>query len=206
MSKKVLPVFFSFTLAAGIFAGCTPNTLALWCSGLGEGAAFSLEYAAANTAYDGQSRTFTIKDDEDFAAYVQSVEEFVGTYPLADGEGEAYVFESGGQTYYCTKTGSGENSYYSLASCSIIIYTDDLYAIFAYPPAGHNCLSDDSIATIRDWSYFAQFYISVAGAQVDEATQTIELACYSYYGEEATGSICLTYADGALSYAIYEHE
>lgn len=205
MSKKVLLPAISLLLAAGIFAGCSPKIVSLWCYGLGEDSNFSIEYAATNSSYDGLNCTFTVRDEEDFIDYLHTVDDFVGTYPLADGEGAAYLFISGGNGYYCTRADSGEKRY-RLAPCCVMLHDGDgdRDIIFAYPPVGEPHIYAGTIATIRDWQYFADFYSQFSGVQVDEATQTISMSYYTDFAYLAGGTVTLTYTDGAFTCTVME--
>ncbi len=201
MSKKILLSAASLLLAAGVLAGCTPNTVSLWCRGLGE-QTFALEYAATNSSYDGLNCNFTVKDEEDFIEYLQTVEGYAGTYPLADAEGEAYLFISGGSGYYCTKSGTTENRY-KLTPCLAAFYDDNgVSGMFAYPPA-EDPFIDDGIVTIRDWEYFSEFY-SLLGVQVDEAARTVVLDYYTDVTYPAEGTVTLTYTDGTFTCTVTE--
>lgn len=202
MSKKILLPIVSLLLATGVLAGCTPNTVSLWCYGLGEGS-FALEYAATNSSYDGLNCNFTVKDEEDFIDYLQSAEGYAGTYPLADAEGEAYLFISGGSGYYCTKSGTSENRY-KLTPCLAAYYDDNVSIMFAYPPAEEPLIEDGSIVTIRDWEYFSEFYSLLPGVQVDDVKQTIVLYYYTDVTYPANGTVTLTYTDGAFTYTVTE--
>lgn len=207
MLKKVLLPVLSLVLAAGLIAGCTPKAVSLWCYGLGEGAEFSLEYSVSQNSYDGQNRTFIVKDTEAFAEYLQSAEGFAGICDLADEEGEAYLFISDGNGYFCTERVASENSY-KLTPCSMMIESGSGTVIFAYPPAADSFAfeQDNTIATLRDWAYFAEFYSQISGVQVDNALHTVTMDCYRNYAESAIGTVELTYANGALTYTIFENE
>lgn len=207
MLKKVLLPILSLVLTAGVLAGCTPKAVSLWCYGLGEGAEFLLEYSVSQNSYDGQNRTFTVKDAEVFAEYLQSAEGFAGICDLADEEGDAYLFISGGNGYFCTERVASENSY-KLTPCSMMIERESGTVIFAYPPTADpfTFAEGNTIATVRDWAYFTEFYSQISGVQVDNTLHTITMDCYRNYAESAVGTVELTYADGTLTYTVSENE
>ncbi|MGM9646474.1 MAG: hypothetical protein ACI3XS_07280 [Eubacteriales bacterium] len=205
MKKTILTL--SLAVAICLLAGCTPKAESLWCSGLGEGASFSLEYSVSQNSFDGQSRSFTVKDKEAFESYLQSVEEYAGTYALADAEGEACLFLGGGNGYFCTEVDYRENAY-KLTPCALMTEDENGTVIFAYPPTADSIvvLENNTFTTLRDWAYFSDFYSLIAGTETDDDLQTIVTDCYTNYGFKATGKVTLTFTEGTFVYSVSENE
>lgn len=193
----------ALALTACIFSACTPKATSLWCYGIS--ARFEIEYAVVgNSSYDGEATTFQIKDEERFKEYLISAEGFEKTINWSDGDGEAYLFLQNGEAYYC---GVKNNSRYTLAPCVFTVYSDDRTAVFVYPPTidNHRFRSDgNSIAAVRSWSYFSDFYQAAAGTEVNEEEQTVTAPYYDGIRGSVTGTAVLTYSDGSVTFALSE--
>lgn len=198
--KLFLPIA---AFAACILGGCTPKATSLWCYGIDGNMRFAIEYAVVgNSSYDGEKTTFQIKDEERFKEYLSAADGFEGTINWSDVDGEAYLFLQNGEAFYC---GRKDNSRYALAPCVFTVFSDDRTAVFVYPPTMENYLFDsDAIATVRDWSYFSDFYRNITGIEVNEESQTVTADYYEEIGASVTGTVVLTYSDGMLSFTLSE--
>lgn len=205
--KKILSLLAALLFAAGLLAGCTPRAITLWCAGLGEGERFSLEYPAANHSYDGQNCSFVVRDREDFSAFLCASEGYAGMCGLADGTGEAFLFFRGENGYFCAESGTAENAY-RLTPCALMAETEEELLVFAYPPADEPYVFAEghTFAVSRGWDHFADFYVHIPGAAVDAVAQTVTTACYRGFGEAASGTVTLAYAEGEISYVFSGHE
>ena len=187
----------------GILCGCTPKATSVWCSGLGENSVFSFDYAVIDSAFDGWTRTFSVKNTEDFEAFLIGLDDYVGTIQKADSSDSAFIFSSNGQKYYCAASDDG----YKLSACAFIVYEGETAYYFPFPPAAlsyklsYKESNDILIGTIQPWDYFVAFYQGYSDVTITRDDMQIITDLYFGSGDIA-GKVVLTYVDGNIRYEL----
>ncbi|MCD7729241.1 MAG: hypothetical protein LUI60_04945 [Clostridia bacterium] len=178
MKKFFISISVASLAAVCILCACTPKPVTLWCGSSLSDAHFSFEYSAANSTYDGQNRSFSVKDEEDFGEFLTSLDEYNGMIQFADNsERQAYSFLSDGDVFVCYST--NDEGGYTLRSS---IFTIDGYD-FYYPPTERNFDYSVSLdysgvnsyitTTVQDWDYFKNYYSNIQCAVVIDETKTV---------------------------------
>ncbi|MCD8372226.1 MAG: hypothetical protein LUD27_02865 [Clostridia bacterium] len=195
MKKLLIPL--ASLAAVCVMCGCTPKPVTLWCeSPKTSGVRFSFEYSAANSAYDGVNRTFTVKKTEEFEEFLTTLDEYAGIIQFADNaERQAYSFVYEGVVFVCYAK-NDEGGYTLCAS----LYDIDGYD-FYYPPTETNFDFSVSLdysgvnyyvtTTVQDWNYFKDFYSGEDGAVIDDETKTVTIE-----------NVTLTVGDGQVDWII----
>ena len=199
MKKRLFYGIFAL-LSATLLCSCTPKSTSIWCTGLNNINSFSFDYSVINNTYDGSVRSFTVKDENKFEAYLETLEEFSSKIEMSDSTEKAFIFKRNGETYEIVKK---DNNEYYLSSCKFVIYDNENNKsyYFAYVPITSMYTFDTSgvIRTIQKWEYFSNFYKDYKDATIDDVSCTITLPLYS---NSDTKQITLTYNSYEISYGI----
>lgn len=189
------------TFVFSIMCGCTPKAKAIWCDGIG-GDKFQIEFSVADSSYNGDWASFSVKDENAFSEYLKVNSDFQGMTQMSDAEEEVYLFRHNGQNYFCRKMGN--NGRYALSACR---FEDNAESVcFAFPPVSFDSYLFDGekeIPIIRSWDYFASYYSALGDvAAVNSEAKTVALKAYQKGYNVACGTVLLQFKDGAISYEI----
>ena len=203
MKKKIcfITTFLAVIMCACTICGCTPKAKTIWCDGLG-GDKFQIEFSVANSSYNGDWASFSVKDEEAFSEYLKSNSEFQGMTQMSDAEEEVYLFRHNGQNYFCQKAGS--DGRYTLSACRFEDNAENV--CFAFPPVSFDSYlyeGEKEIPIIRSWDYFASYYSALGNdVTVNGEEKTISLKVYQKGYDTTCGTVLLQFKDGTISYQI----
>ncbi len=181
MKKIIILCILIFT---NIFCltSCSPKANSLWCFSITKDNHFSFDYVAGEDTFDGQNRTFVVKDETKFVDFLVDLDDFDTKIEENEYMNESYIFLHDNEKYSCSKI---DENKFELSCSSIHISDNNLNDICTIPflplKKKYVYLENHKINIKLNWDKLKEFYQGYDNITIFEEERIIEVPSYSKY-------------------------